>query len=464
MSERTSFYEQSPRSEEIAARFPDLHPPLDLTAAVAEANRCLYCFDAPCTGACPTHIDVPRFIKKIATDNLEGSAKTILEANILGASCSRACPVNVLCEGACVMHRYNKQPIQIGKLQRFAMDSFHSSGSPLPFTPGNDTGRSVALIGAGPASLSCAAELRRRGIRAIIYDARALPGGLNTYGVAEYKLTLADSLREIDLLAELGVDFHFNTVVDAEMLERVEAEHDAIFLGIGLGAIHKLGIRGEEMEGVTNALHFIADYKRGALTRISGRVAVVGAGNTAIDAANAAVRLGADEVTMIYRRGPEQMSAFDFEYEHAKQEGVHFLWHMQPVALTGNGRVETLELERLETTRDGSLLPIPGERFAFAVDHIVLAIGQATHPDLVAGSNGAGPKLKLERGRILVDRVTGQTSNPKFFAGGDCSNGGREVVDAVADGKRAGIAISSWLAGRSPTSSESSREGHYAQQ
>lgn len=464
MSERTSFYEQSPRSEEIAARFPDLHPPLDLTAAVAEANRCLYCFDAPCTAACPTHIDVPRFIKKIATDNLEGSAKTILEANILGASCSRACPVNVLCEGACVMHRYNKQPIQIGKLQRFAMDSFHSSGSPLPFTPGNDTGRSVALIGAGPASLSCAAELRRRGIRAIIYDARALPGGLNTYGVAEYKLTLADSLREIDLLAELGVDFRFNTVVDAEMLERVEAEHDAIFLGIGLGAIHKLGIRGEEMEGVTNALQFIADYKRGALTRISGRVAVVGAGNTAIDAANAAVRLGADEVTMIYRRGPEQMSAFDFEYEHAKQEGVHFLWHMQPVALTGNGRVETLELQRLETTRDGSLLPIPGERFAFAVDHIVLAIGQATHPDLVAGWNGAGPKLKLERGRILVDRVTGQTSNPKFFAGGDCTNGGREVVDAVADGKRAGIAISSWLAGRSPTSSESSREGHYAQQ
>ena len=447
MSEPRSFYEQAPRSEEIAARFPDLHPPLDRTAAVAEANRCLYCFDAPCTAACPTHIDVPRFIKKIANDNLEGSAKTILEANILGASCSRVCPVNVLCEGACVMHRYNKQPIEIGRLQRFAMDSFHASGSPLPFAPGEDVGRSVALVGGGPASLACAAELRRRGIRAIIYDGRPLPGGLNTYGVAEYKLTLADSLREIDLLAQLGVEFHFNTTVDAVTLEQLEAEHDAIFLGIGLGAIHKLGVAGEEMEGVTNALVFIADYKRGALTHISGRVAIVGAGNTAIDAANAAMRLGAGEVTMIYRRGPENMSAFDFEYEHAKQEGVRFLWHMQPVALRGNGRIEALELERMESTSDGSLVPAAGERLAFAVDHVVLAIGQATHADLLAGSSAANPKFKLERGRILVDRATGQTSNPKYFAGGDCTNGGREVVDAVADGKRAGVAMAAWIAG-----------------
>ena len=448
MSDLPTFFEQSPRSPEIAARFPDLHPPLDSVAAVAEANRCLYCFDAPCTTACPTHIDVPRFIKKIASDNLEGSAKTILDSNILGESCSRACPVDVLCEGACVLHRYNKQPIAIARLQRFAMDSLTETGADLPFTPAPDTGKSVALIGGGPASLACAAELRRRGIRAVIYDARALPGGLNTYGIAEYKLTPAASLREIDRIAQLGVEFHMNTTVDAAMLDRLEAEADAIFLGVGLGAIHRLGLAGEEMTGVTNALTFIADYKRGALTQLSGRVAVIGAGNTAIDAANASVRLGADEVTMVYRRGPEQMSAFDFEYEHAKQEGVRFLWHVQPVGLKGNGKVEALQLERLETTTDDSLIPVPNSAFDLRVDHIVLAIGQSTHTELLAGSEAKSAKLKLERGRILIDRATGQTSNPKYFAGGDCTNGGREVVDAVADGKRAGIAMAAWLGGQ----------------
>src|ERR1700724_81868 len=218
MSGQTSFVQQAPVHPEISARFGDFHPPLDRQAAIPEANRCLYCFDAPCTTACPTHIDVPKFIKKIATGNLSGSARTILDANILGASCARACPVEVLCEGACVMHRYNKQPIQIARLQRFAMDSFHASGAPLPFTPAAETGRSVALIGAGRASLACAAELRRRGIRATLFDARPLPGGLNTYGVAEYKLPLVESLREIDMLAQLGVEFRFDTTVDAARL------------------------------------------------------------------------------------------------------------------------------------------------------------------------------------------------------------------------------------------------------
>jgi glutamate synthase (NADPH/NADH) small chain len=440
MSQPTSFYAQSPGSPEVVARFPDLHPPFDRTAAVAEANRCLYCFDAPCMGACPTHIDVPKFIKKIASGNLEGSAKTILEANILGASCSRACPVDVLCEGACVMHRYNKQPIEIGRLQRFAMDALHASGAPLPFDPGPDTGKSVALIGGGPASLSCAAELRRRGIRAEIFDARPLPGGLNTYGIAEYKLPLAESLREIDMLAQLGVIFHFNTIVDAAKLTELETTHDAIFLGIGLGAIHKLGIDGEDREGVTNALDFIAGYKSGTITTVPEKVAVVGAGNTAIDAANAAVRLGATEVHMIYRRGEEQMSAFSFEYEHAKQEGVRFLWHVTPVGLVGDDKVEALKLVRLERADDGSLVPRPNQDFDLDVDLVVLAIGQATHSDFLADG-----KVKLERGRIVIDRFTGQTTNPKFFAGGDCTNGGREVVDAVADGKRAGNGIAAFL-------------------
>lgn len=441
MSESTNFFSKAQGTPEIAARFAELHAPLEKTAAVTEAYRCLYCFDAPCMAACPTHIDVPKFIKKIASGNLEGSARTILDANILGASCSRACPVDVLCEGACVMHRYNKQPIEIGRLQRFAMDALHASGAALPFTPGVATGKRVALIGGGPASLACAAELRRRGVRAEIFDARPLPGGLNTYGIAEYKLPLAESLREIDLLTQLGVEFHFETVVNAAKLAEIEASYDVVFLGVGLGAIHRLGVTGEELEGVTNALDFIAGYKSGKIVSVPSRVAVIGAGNTAIDAANAAVRLGAGEVYMVYRRGPEQMSAFAFEYEHAKQEGVKFLWHVAPVGLAGTKRVHGLELAHLERSEDGSLVPKQGENFTLAVEFVVLAIGQATHTDLLLGE-----KVQLERGRILIDRATGQTSNAKYFAGGDCTNGGREVVDAVADGKRAGIGIAAWLA------------------
>jgi len=443
MSESANFFKQAPDAPEIAARFPDLHPAFDKVAALTEANRCLYCFDAPCTAACPTHIDVPKFIKKIASGNLEGSAKTILDANILGASCARACPVAVLCEGACVMHRYNKQPIEIARLQRFAMEALHESGASLPFTPGADTDKSVALIGGGPASLACAAELRRRGIRAEIFDARPLPGGLNTYGIAEYKLPLAESLREIDMLSQLGVQFHFNTTVDAGKLAGIESSYDAVFLGIGLGAIHKLGLADEAMPGITNALDYIADYKSGKITSGPERVAVIGAGNTAIDAANAAARLGATEVHMVYRRGPEQMSAFSYEYEHAKLEGVKFLWHVMPVGITGNGKVESLHLSKLEATADGSLVPIPGNDFHLKVDLVILAIGQATHSEFLLEN-----KVKLERGRVVIDRATGQTSNPKYFAGGDCTNGGREVVDAVADGKRAGIGIAAWLEGQ----------------
>jgi glutamate synthase (NADPH/NADH) small chain len=445
MSERVPFDQQIVNQPELAARFGDLHPPLDRQAAMPEANRCLFCFDAPCTSACPTHIDVPRFIKKIASGNLSGSARTILDANILGASCARACPVEVLCEGACVMHRYNKQPIEIARLQRFAMDSFHESGAPLPFEPGVDTGLSVALIGAGPASLACAVELRRRGIRANLYDARPLPGGLNTYGVAEYKLPLIESLREIEMLSQLGVDFHFDTMIDAVSLAELEQEHDAVFLGIGLGGIHRLGISGEELAGVTNALDLIAGYKSSELKTVPARVIVVGAGNTAIDAAIAAVRLGATDVHIVYRRGPEQMSAFAFEYEHARSEGVQFLWHVQPTSIRGDKSVEALELTQLVSTQGGSIVPQEGSEFLLEADLIVLSIGQATHAAFLSEHRKEQAKVELERGRIVIDRATGQTSNPKFFAGGDCTNGGREVVDAVADGKRAGIGIAVWL-------------------
>src|ERR1019366_9145552 len=226
---------------EIAARFPDLHPALDARAAVVEANRCLNCFDAPCMSACPTHIDVPRFIKKIASGNMMGSAKAILEANVLGASCSRVCPVEVLCEGSCVMHGKHERPIEIGRLQRFAMESFYDAGGTLPLSRRPERSERVACIGAGPASLACAAELRQRGFRVQVIDKRPLPGGLNTYGVAEYKLRAADSLREAEMVLGLGVEFESRDV-DAAGLTELEGGFDAGFLGVGLGAVHKLEV------------------------------------------------------------------------------------------------------------------------------------------------------------------------------------------------------------------------------
>jgi dihydropyrimidine dehydrogenase (NAD+) subunit PreT len=420
-------------------RFGDLKPSLSMGPAMAEANRCLYCFDAPCMNACPTHIDVPTFIKKIASENRIGSARTILDANILGASCARACPVEVLCEGACVMHHHGREPIKIGLLQRFAMEGMHNNNLPLPFTPAPDTGKRVALIGAGPASLACAAELRRHGIAATIYDARPLPGGLNTYGIAEYKLPFGVALHEVQLIRSLGVEFIAETMIDSPRLAELERDFDAIFLGMGLGEIHRLGIPGEDLPEVIDALDLIAGYKSGMIAASPSRVTIIGAGNTAIDAAIAAKRLGAAEVTMLYRRGADQMSAFSSEYEHALKEGIGFAWFVQPAAINGSTRVEGITLTRMEASEDGSLVPITGSDFTLECDAVVLAIGQATHAHFLAGT------VAMQRGRIVIDRVSGQTSNLKYFAGGDCTNGGREVVDAVADGKRAGAALSAAL-------------------
>src|ERR1700677_1535923 len=269
-------------------RFPDLHPALDSQSAAAEANRCLFCFDAPCTAACPTHIDVPGFIKKIASGNFRGSSMTILDANILGLSCSRVCPVDVLCEGACVLHHDHRQPIEIGRLQRHAMDWFYVHSPSVPVAP--DRGKRIACIAAGPASLACAAELRRRGFAVTIFEKNEMPGGLNTYGIAEYKLRAADSLQEVDLIRSMGVAFELGAEAD---MERIDREFDAVFIGAGLGPTHRLNIPGEDLKGVIGALRFIADYKTGAV-EMGRRVVVIGAGNTAIDAATAAHRLGAE--------------------------------------------------------------------------------------------------------------------------------------------------------------------------
>ena len=417
--------------------------------------------------ACPTHIDVPGFIKRIASGNLRGSARKILEANVLGGSCSRVCPVEVLCEGACVMHRYDRPPIQIALLQRHAMDAFHSSSEPLIPNPPPEIGLRVACIGSGPSSLACAAELRRHGAQVTILERRPLPGGLNTYGVADYKLPTADSLREVELIRQTGVEIRLGTAIEtAADLQALESEFDYIFLGLGLGAMQKLGIPGEDevgpsefdqtgfgndTPGVLNALQLISAYKTGHITRMRGPVIVVGAGNTAIDAAVAARRLGADSVTMVYRRGPSDVSAFDFEFEHARLEGVQFLWHRLPVAIRKSTNPNSqdgallLDIQAVrpaggslaDDRKPGHFEPVPNSLFTIPCHIVIPAIGQSPLTHLLTESR----HVAEEHGRIVIERATGQTTNPRFFAGGDCANGGREVVDAVADGKRAGLGI-----------------------
>jgi glutamate synthase (NADPH/NADH) small chain len=427
-----------PHDEQLRARFSELKPALTAQAAVIEADRCLNCFDAPCTAACPTHIDVPGFIKRIASGNLRGSALRILDANILGASCARVCPVDVLCEGACVLTRQNRKPIQIGQLQRHAMDAFWASGEVVQVAAPGTYKLRVACIGGGPASLACAAELCRRGAHATVIDRRDLPGGLNTYGVAEYKLRAADSVREVEMIRRLGVEFRCGVDVDsAAALEALEAEFDFVFLGLGLGAMQRLNIPGEEVEGVMNALELIAAYKTGHLRELHGTVVVVGAGNTAIDAANAARRLGADTVYMVYRRSESEMSAFDFEYEHAKQEGVQFLWRRQPLAI-GRDEHGRLLLETVQVREaSGKLEVVPDSQSAIACDLVVPAIGQSPLTQILQELRG----VQARDGKIVADRETGQTGNARYYAGGDCVNGGREVVDAVAGGKRAALTM-----------------------
>jgi glutamate synthase (NADPH/NADH) small chain len=318
------------------------------------------------------------------------------------------------------------------------MDAFHASGEGLPVSTRTLNLR-VACIGAGPASLACAAELRRQGASATIIERRPLPGGLNTYGVAEYKLRAAESLREVELIERMGVEFRFGESIDsADTLEALESQFDFVFLGMGLGSMQCLGIPGEDAEGVLNALELIAAYKTGHLRHISGTVVVVGAGNTAIDAANAARRLGAETVYILYRRSESELPAFDFEFEHAKQEGVQFLWQRKAVAIRrGEGGRLMVETVKVGTADGAALEPIPGMEFTIACDMVVPAIGQSPLTELVQTSRG----VEVQSGRILIDAATGQTTNSRYFAGGDCTNGGREVVDAVADGKRAALAM-----------------------
>jgi len=432
--------------EQLEKNFADINPPLTPSQALEAGSRCLFCHDAPCIKACPTGIDIPMFIRQIVSGNLRGSAKTILDANMLGHSCGRVCPTSVLCEGACVLNAEGKQPVDIGRLQRYAVDHVLDNNIRL-YKAGEPNGMKVALIGGGPASLACAAELRQRGYGATIFDAHPQPGGLNTYGIAAYKMRAPEAVRETEMIRDLGVEFRQGVTVGKDVtLAQLEKEYDAIFIGIGLGETDALGIPGEELAGCCDALSFIEETKTKKFgeVEVGRRVAVIGGGNTAIDVVTAAKRLGAETVYMVYRRGPEEMSAFEYEYDLAKADGITFVWNAAPKRVIGNaqGRVEALECLRTELgapDASGRRSPqaVAGSEFTLAVDMVVKALGQKRKTDFLKQVAG----LLVDKGKVVVNPETMQTANPKYFAGGDCVNGGGEVVDAVAHGKRAALGM-----------------------
>jgi dihydropyrimidine dehydrogenase (NAD+) subunit PreT len=435
--------------DQYEKNFAEIAPAMNARQAAIEASRCLYCFDAPCTIACPTHIDVPTFIKKISTGNLQGSARVILSANILGHSCGRVCPTEVLCEGACVMHEKGEAPIEIGRLQRHAVDYVLDNNIQL-FRAGAPNGKRVACIGSGPASLACAAELAKWGYDVTIFDRDELPGGLNTYGIAAYKTRAADSIRETDLVAQLGVKFRQKVEIGRDIaFTDLEKQFDAIFIGVGLGETWALNLPGEDLHGVYGAIEFIAKTKVQPFhsVDIGKRVACIGAGNTAIDVVTAARRLGAEIVYLIYRRGEPEMPAFAYEYQLAKQDAVTFLWNTQPVRILGsNGTVTGLECVRTafgppDEKGRRSPAPLPGTEFKLDVDMVVRAVGQKPVTEFLRAVKG----LELNKNGTVKVNERHQTGHAKYFAGGDCTNGGKEVVDAVAEGMAAASGLDAWL-------------------
>jgi len=436
--------------EQLEKNFADINPPLTPAQALEEGSRCLFCHDAPCIKACPTGIDVPEFIRQILSGNLHGSARTILDANILGQSCARVCPTSVLCEGVCVLNLEGKKPVEIGKLQRYAVDSVIVGNVDL-FHAGRANGYRVALIGAGPASLSCAFELRRRGYQTRIFDSNPQPGGLDTYGIAAYKMRAQDVQKEIAMLRRLGVEIQSGVIVGVQIsIADLEREFDAVFIGVGLGQGGDLRIPGEDLQGCRDAISFIEETKSKRFDQVEAarRVAVIGGGNTAIDVVTAARRLGAQEVFMVYRRSREEMSAFEYEFELAQKDNVTFVWQALPVRIIddGSGHVGGLECVRTQPAgKDGSrrtsFAPMAGTGFRLDVGMVVKALGQKRRTDFMNLISG----LKLTNGCVVVDPATMCTNNPRYFAGGDCVNGGGEVVDAVAHGKKAASGIHQML-------------------
>jgi dihydropyrimidine dehydrogenase (NAD+) subunit PreT len=439
-------------SNELVASKPELSellPPLSDHEALVEANRCLFCYDAPCTHACPTHIDIPRFIKKIASNNNRGSARTILESNLLGATCARVCPVQELCEGACVLGSHHK-PIMIGRLQRYAMDYFYRQGVDV-FHAAPATGRKIAIIGAGAAGLSCAGELAKRGHAVTIFEKREMGGGLSTYGIIGLREPVPVVLAEIEMIRRLGVELRTGVELGLHVkMANILSDFDAVFLGTGLGATPPLGIPGEEhvIDGLAYIEKSKLDPKR---IEVRPRVVVIGAGNTAVDCATIAKRLGAGQVTIVYRRSASEVGAYEHEIEFIRNEGVDFRFLTQPVKVLARGGqvtgVECIGMALGELDASGRPLPkpLPGSEFFIPADQVIKAIGQE--------KQGLADALGVSTRRGFIDvNADFETSVPKLFAGGDCirSSGTCSTVMAVQDGKLAALAIHKKLAALAP--------------
>ncbi|WP_206711500.1 NAD(P)-dependent oxidoreductase [Peribacillus faecalis] len=434
--------------DNLSLNFREVDPGLSKQEAIEEASRCLYCYDAPCIKACPTGIDIPAFIKKIASGNVKGSAKTIMSANPVGASCARVCPTEELCEGACVLNHSTK-PIMIGNLQRYATDWAIHNNIQL-FKRKENNGKTVAIVGGGPAGLSAARELALLGYEVTIFEAEEKAGGLNTYGIVSFRLPQSISYWEVQQVENLNVEIRTNTRVGKDISpQEIIDGFDAVLLAIGMSAVPDLNIEGEQLKGVYDAIDFVKKTKTEEITdQYKGKkIAVIGAGNTAIDAATCSVRLGAENVKILYRRTIEEMTAYDFEYEFAKQDGVEFRWLTAPKRIIGNEAGEVIAIECVKMTlgqpgADGRRRPAPieGSEFTLEVDGVIKAIGQSRYVELMEAFG-----LKHEDGVLIVQPTTFQTSNDKIFACGDVifgkGQGEAMVVSAAQQGKESAASI-----------------------
>jgi glutamate synthase (NADPH/NADH) small chain len=431
-------------ASEYALHFADASPRLTHSQALLEAERCLYCFDAPCATACPTSIDVPSFIKRIADENLRGAARTILESNPLGGMCARVCPTENLCEAVCVRNTQEGTPVAIGRLQRHAVDALLESAKPQLFSRAAPTGKKVAVVGAGPAGLACAHTLARLGHDVVVFDARPKAGGLNEYGLASYKTPDDFAQREVQWLLDIGgIEIRKGWKLETtEQFQTLRNNYDALFLGLGLAATHALGVPGETLAGVQDAVDFIATLRQAedkANLPIGRRVVVIGGGMTAVDAAVQSKLLGAEEVHMVYRRGPEHLSASVAEQEWAQTHGVTIHHWLAPVEVVGNaGHASGVTFAR-QALVNGQLRAT-GEATTLPADMVLKAIGQQLGNPVLAHVG-----LKLDGGRLATD-AAGQTSQSGVWAGGDCRAGGLDLtVEAVEHGKQSARAIHAHL-------------------
>jgi glutamate synthase (NADPH/NADH) small chain len=436
------------RPDDYLENFGDVHPPLDRKRAVIEASRCYFCYDAPCVEACPTGIDIPSFIRKIATGNVKGAAVDILSENIMGGACARVCPTEILCEGACVRHSQEHKPVNIGELQRYATDHLLDSGATV-FERAAPSGKRVAVVGGGPAGLSAAHRLSMLGHDVVVFEARDKVGGLNEYGIAAYKVPNNFAQREVEFILSLGgIELHCGQTIGRDFsLSDLRRDYDAVFLSIGMAGVNALGLENEDLEGVVDAVDYIARLRQSSdlsSLPVGRKVVVIGGGNTAIDIAVQSKRLGAEDVTLVYRRGKDNMNATWHEQEFAQINGVRIKHWAQPSRLIGkDGQVKEIEFEYTQLDDSGRLMGT-GDHFTLLADQVFKAIGQTFVPDPLM--NGSAEVLELNGGRLAVN-ADRQTSLPDVWAGGDCIAGDDLTVAAVQDGKLAAMAIDRRLRG-----------------